>query len=103
VEKDGGLSTNAKAGIGLGVSIPVLAVLFLLCRIWMKTNVKNHPKNAVGVGQEVELGDRNVNAEGHPPDYSSVVETEVGSLSSGKTAVRPIEAQGRDPHDLEHV
>jgi len=84
------MSRNAKLGIGLGVSIAVLLTLSCWYFWWWHREYKKQSKR-VGLGGEgVEMGGRESGDYDPPPEYSSVVETEVGSLRSERTAVNHV-------------
>jgi hypothetical protein len=94
-------STNAKLGVGLGVGISGLAALCWLRYWWLTRKNAIQAKGMVGVGDGVELGDRDVGD--NPPDYDSAVATEVGSLRSERTAFQPVEGHETTLDGLEHA
>jgi hypothetical protein len=102
-KKKTGLSFNTKLGIGLGIGIGGLIALCLLWYWLVHQRMTTQPKGLGEEGKGVELGDSNVGLGENPPDYDSVVATEVGSLRSERTAVQSVEGEGRSSNHAEHV
>jgi hypothetical protein len=95
------LSANAIVGICLGVGIAGLLV-FITLRFWyLDKKSKKQRKSPIPRSDGVELGDRNT--EDLPPEYSSVVATEVGSLRSEMTAVNHVGDQEGSHNDSAHM
>lgn len=92
---------NAKLGIALGVGIGGLFALISLGFWHLYRKNKKQPKNLTAGGDEVELDDRT--AGDLPPEYSSVVATEVGSLRSERTAVNRLGDQDDSHNDSAHA
>ncbi|KAE9364027.1 hypothetical protein N431DRAFT_550667 [Stipitochalara longipes BDJ] len=102
-KKSGGhrLSTSAKIDIALGVGLPVLSAIALLWFWFLQRKAKNDSKDLNGESARVELCERDL--PDLPPEYDSVMATEVGSLRSERTAVQPDEGENSAVRDLEHV
>ena len=94
------LSTNAKIGIALGVGVASLGALTLLYFWFLAKKKESAAKEVIGEGA-IELDERDLREP--PPDYDSVMATEVGSLRSEWTAVQLAEGGESEHRDLEDV
>jgi hypothetical protein len=94
------LSTNAKIGIALGVGVASLGALTLLYFWFLAKKKESAAKEVIGE-DAIELDERDLREP--PPDYDSVMATEVGSLRSEWTVVQLAEGGESEHRDLEDV